>query len=165
MSRLSEALEQIDFTRRYNRERVVSVPLTEWFTIPPGGVSHIAWQVGHIAIAEWRICLGRLRPRTADDESLLPERFITLFGAGSAPGPASDYPPAEEILATFDRVHARILEELPSYPDADLDLPPLISHALFNTRIAGLRYAPLHEMIHCGQIAMLRRMLGHAPIW
>jgi hypothetical protein len=41
----------------------------------------------------------------------------------------------------------------------------LIPHDLFTTRIAGLRYAPLHEMIHCGQIALLRRMLGQKPIW
>ena len=44
MSRLAEALEQIDFTRRYNLERVESVPLTQWFTVPAGGVSHVASQ-------------------------------------------------------------------------------------------------------------------------
>ena len=165
MPRLQEALEQIDFARRYTRERIESIPLADWFTIPPGGVSHIAWQVGHIAIAEYRICLGRLRPCPAEDERLMPEEFFNKFVQGSTPGPASEYPPAGEILAVLDRVHARVLEELPSYPDPDLDLPPLIPHSLFNTRIASLRYAPLHEMIHCGQIALIRRMLGHKPIW
>jgi hypothetical protein len=57
------------------------------------------------------------------------------------------------------------MEELAGYPDADLDLAPLIPHSLYTTRIASLRYAPLHEMIHCGQIALLRRMLGHKPVW
>jgi hypothetical protein len=164
MSRLREALDQIDFTRRYLLERL-DTPLSEWFTVPPGGVSHVAWQVGHIAIAQYRLCLGRLRPRTADDERLMPDDFFKLFVQGSTAGPASDYPPAEEIRRVFDGVHARVLEELPTYPDADLDLAPLIPHALFNTRIASLRYAPLHEMIHCGQIAMIRRMLGQKPVW
>src|SRR5829696_2948246 len=122
MSRLSEALDQLDFVRRYNLERIESVPLAEWFTIPPGGVSHIAWQVGHIAIAEYRLCLGRLRPRTAEDEALMPDDFLKLFVPNSIPGPASGYPSAAEIRSVFDRVHARILEELPTYPDADLDL-------------------------------------------
>ena len=129
-SRLSEALDQIDFARRYTRERIDSVPLADWFTVPAGGVSHIAWQVGHIAIAEYRLCLGRLRPRTADDETMMPEAFLKLFVPGSSPGPASEYPPVGEIRAVFDRVHARILEELPEYSDADLDLPPLFPHAL-----------------------------------
>jgi hypothetical protein len=165
MSRLSEALDQIDFAHRYTRERIDSVPLADWFTIPPGGVSHIGWQVGHIAIAEYRLCLGRLRPRTADDEQLMPEAFLKLFVPGSTPGLASEYPPASEIRSVYDRVHARILEELPAYPDADLDLAPLFPHALFTSRIASLRYAPLHEMIHCGQIALIRRTLGQKPLW
>ena len=75
------------------------------------------------------------------------------------------YSPPSEIRAVFDRVHARVMAELPAYPDADLDLPPLMPHPLFTTRIAGLRYAPLHEMIHCGQIALIRRMFGQKPIW
>ena len=45
--RIAEAVAQIDFTRRYNLERIDSVPLADWFTVPSGGVSHIAWQVGH----------------------------------------------------------------------------------------------------------------------
>jgi hypothetical protein len=164
MSRLREALDQIDFTRRYLLERL-DVPLSEWFTVPPGGVSHVAWQVGHIAIAEYRLCLVRLRHRTTEDERLMPDEYYKLFVQGSTAGPASAYPPAEEIRRVFDAVHARVMEELPSYPDADLDREPLVSHALFTTRIAGLRYAPLHEMIHCGQIAMLRRMMGMKPVW
>lgn len=165
MSRLQEALDQIDFARRYTRERIESVPLADWFTIPSGGVSHVAWQVGHIAMGEYRVCLERLRPRTPDDERLLSDEFLKAFGRESTPGHAFAYPPAEEILAVFDRVHACVMDEIAKYPDADLDLPPTKPHPLFATRIAGLRYAPLHEMIHCGQIAMIRRMLGQKPIW
>ena len=164
MSRLSEALEQIDFARRYTRERVDTVPLADWFTVPPGGVSYMAWQVGHTASSEYRLCLERLRVRTAADEVLIPDGFLKVFSRESLPAAVTGYT-AEEIRAVYDRVHARVLEELAGYPDADLDLPPLKPHPLFHTRIAALRYAPLHEMIHCGQIAMIRRMLGQAPIW
>lgn len=164
MSRLSEAIAQIDFVRRYNLERINTVPLAEWFTIPPGGVSHIAWQVGHTAMAEYRLCLERLRPRTPADESLIPDAFLKVFGRESLPEPVTGFS-AAEIHTIFDRVHAQILAELPSYPDADLDLPALKPHPLFTTRLESLRYAPLHEMIHCGQIALIRRMLGHKPIW
>ena len=165
MTRLREALDQIDFVRRYSLERIETVPQSEWFTIPPGGVTHVAWQVGHLALTEYRLCLARLRPRTTEDEGLLPiDSYMKLFGAGSTPGPASGSPPAAEIRAALDRVHARVLEELSAYPD-DLDREPLIPHDLFTTRIAALRYAPLHEMIHCGQIAVIRRMLGMKPVW
>ena len=162
MSRLSEALEQIDFTPRYLLARL-DVPLSDWFAMP-GGVSHVAWQVGHVAMAEYRLCLERLRPRTAEDGALISDEFLKMFGREALPSDVTGFT-AEEIRAVFDRVHARVMEELPSYPDADLDLAPLRPHPLFTTRIAGLRYAPLHEMIHCGQVAMIRRLLGMKPIW
>jgi hypothetical protein len=166
MSRLREALDQLEFTRKYTLARVETVPLTEWFTISPGGVSHVAWQVGHIAMAEYRLCLERLRPRTTADEALISDDFLKSFSRESVPSSNPNvYPSAAEIRSCFDRVHSRILEELPGYPDSELDLAPLKPHPLFNTRIAGLRYAPLHEMIHCGQIALIRRMLGQKPLW
>jgi hypothetical protein len=166
MSRLREALDQIDFARKYTLTRVETVPLSEWFTIPPGGVSHLGWQIGHIAMAEYRLCLERLRPRTRADEALISDDFLKRFSRETTPiADPNVYPSAAEIRSVYDRVHARILEELPDYSDAELDLPPLKPHPLFATRYAGLRYAPLHEMIHCGQIAMIRRMLGQKPLW
>jgi len=164
MSRLREALDQIDFARRYTRERIETVPLADWFTIPPGGVTNMAWQVGHLAFAEYRLCLLRLRPRTAEDEKFVPDSFIETFTRDSDPSTITGIA-AAEILEVFDCVHARVMDEIADYPDADLDLAPLIPHMLFTTRIAGLRYCPLHEMIHCGQIALIRRMFGQKPIW
>jgi hypothetical protein len=166
MSRLREALDQIDFARRYTIVRIDTVPQSQWLTMPPGCVTHMAWQVGHLATSEYRLCLLRLRPRTAADERLIPDAYIAAFSFETDPVPdPAAYPPMEEVRSVFDRVHARVLEEIAAYPDADLDLPPLRPHPLFDTRIAGLRYAPLHEMIHCGQIALIRRMLGQKPIW
>src|SRR6516165_6830535 len=106
MSRLSESLQQIDFVRRYTLARIETVPLADWFTIAPGSVSHIAWQVGHIAMGEYRLCLERLRPRTSADEALISDAFLKTFGRESTPAPAPECPPASEIRSVFDRVHA-----------------------------------------------------------
>src|SRR5262245_27753023 len=103
MSRLREALDQIDLARRYNLERIETVPPADWFTVPPGGVSNVAWQVGHLAFAEYRLCLERLRPRTPADEALIPPEFIKVFGRDSTPDSvsASGYA-VEQIRAVFD---------------------------------------------------------------
>ena len=42
MSRLREALDQIDLARRYLLQRIDTVPQADWFTVPPCGVSHVA---------------------------------------------------------------------------------------------------------------------------
>jgi len=48
MSRLQLAIEQIVFARNYTIWLLDQTPVTEWFRQPPGGVSHVAWQVGHL---------------------------------------------------------------------------------------------------------------------
>ena len=150
MSRLADALDQIALARRYNLERVGSVPLADWFTIPPGNMSHMAWQVGHIAASEYRLCLNRLRPRAADDESLISDDFLKTFARDSLPAAETGFT-AAQIRAVFDRVHSRVMEELPSYPDADLDLPPLGKRGSFP--VDSVRLGP-------GAAALMQAMEG-----
>jgi DinB superfamily len=70
-------------------------PADEWFRQPPGGVSHVAWQVGHIAFSEYRLALWRIRGERPDDAALFSPDFKQLFGANSVPQADSAYPPAE----------------------------------------------------------------------
>ncbi len=164
MSRIQTVLQQLDFARKYTNQRLESIPQEQWFTIPPNGVSHIGWQVGHIAMAEYRLCLERMRGRTEADELLIPFDFLQEFARGSTARPAGKYS-AQQIREIYDAVHERVLRELPSLRDEELDLPPVVEHPLLKTRWECLAYAPLHEMIHCGQIALIRRMLGYAPLF
>ena len=55
MSRLQFAVEQIVFARNYTTGLLDQTPAEEWYRQPPGGVSHVAWQVGHIAFAEFSV--------------------------------------------------------------------------------------------------------------
>lgn len=167
MSRTSDALEQIVFARNYTIGLIDTIPAADWFRMPPAGVTHVAWQVGHLAMAEYRLCLERIRGPRPEDANLLPPIFHQCFGRGSMPpdpDPAK-YPPAAEIRAVFDRVHERALAELPGIPDADLDAPITVSHRFCKTKIQCVRWCPMHEMSHAGQIGLLRRLFGADPIW
>jgi hypothetical protein len=166
MTDLERGLEQIKFARNYTLWLVDSIPVSEWFTIPPAGVSHIGWQVGHLAMAEYRLILDRFRGRRPEDEALISDAFLSVFGRESVPvtDPALS-PPAEELRAVLDRVHAQVLRELPTYSDADLDVPGTKPHRTCKTRRDFLFWCSAHEMVHAGQIGLLRRQLGHAPLW
>jgi hypothetical protein len=85
MSRLHLAIEQIVFARNYTIDLLGQTPATDWFRLPPGGVSHVAWQVGHLAVAVYRLALWRIRGAQPQDGQLLPEDFVRLFGYGSLP--------------------------------------------------------------------------------
>jgi len=166
MSRLQLAIEQIVFARNYTIGLLDQTPTTEWFRQPPGGVSHVGWQVGHLAFAEYRLALWRIRGRQPQDDSLFSQEFVRQFGANSLPdADPAKYPAPAEIRAVLDAVHAQALRELPGLEEAELDQPVPHPHPFAKTKLLALLWCAHHEMLHVGQIGLLRRLLGYPPLW
>jgi DinB superfamily len=164
--RLADALDRIRFARSYTLWMISDIPPADWFRMPAGGATHVAWQVGHLAIAQYRLCFMQLRGAKPEDGSFIPAGFLEPFLRESVPSPdPAAYPSVEMIRRVFDAVHARLLDQLPSYPDADLDSPVNVPHRLCKTKIDSLRWCSAHEMVHAGQIGLLRRLLGMKPLW
>jgi uncharacterized damage-inducible protein DinB len=166
MSRLSLAVSQIARARKYTLRLLDNTDPAEWFK-QPGGVTHIAWQAGHLASAEYRLALERIRGRRPEDAKLIAADFSARFLRESVPNPdPAQNPTPEEIRATLERVHARVLLELKELPEESADEPaPPPHHPLFDTKLGALLWCAQHEMLHAGQIGLLRRLLGHAPLW
>ena len=81
-----------------------------------------------------------------------------------SPEPA-DYPSPAELRTLLDNVHEQVLLELADLADEVLDEPPGMPHPLFSTKLGSLLWCSQHEMLHAGQIGLLRRLLGHKPLW
>jgi hypothetical protein len=166
MSRLQLAVEQIVFARNYTTRLLAHTEPADWFRQPPGGVTHIGWQVGHLAMAEYRLALDRIRGSRPEDADLISEGFLALFGRNTVPDPASaNYPSLAELRAVFDRVHEQTLKELANLPEDELDRPILKPHPLAQTKLWSLLWCAQHEAVHAGQIGLLRRLLGYPPVW
>lgn len=165
MQRLDFALRQIEFTRTYTNDMLRHIHVDDWFRMPHEGVTHIAWQVGHLAMAEYRLLLERVRGKTPADGELIPSAYFDLFGKGSVPSRrAEDYPSSADIVGVYDRVHEQALEELPGLSDDALDEPPLTPHPLLQNKYDALCWMAQHEMLHAGQIGLLRRLFGDKPL-
>ena len=166
MNRLQFAVEQIVFARNYTDWLLEGTPAADWFRQPAGGVSLIGWQVGHIAFAEYRLTLFRIRGPKPEDAALVSEEFLRQFGANSVPvAEPAKYPPPTEIRKVLDRVHEQSLRELAGLDDAELDQQLSYPHPYAKTKLSSLLWCGHHEMVHAGQIGLLRRQLGHTPLW
>src|SRR5947209_662640 len=166
MSRLRLAIEQIVFARNYTLGLLGQTPTAEWFRQPPGGVSHVAWQVGHIAFSEYRLALWRIRGPLPQDDGLFSREFLRLFGPDSVPDPDTEkYVTPAQIRAVLDRVHEHVLRELPGLAEAALDQPVPHPHPFAKTKLLALLWCAHHEMLHAGQVGLLRRHLGYPPLW
>jgi hypothetical protein len=107
----------------------------------------------------------RLRGKDAADAQLLNNNFFRRFQKGSTPSPdPSDYPPSEEIVQVFHRVHRQALQELATYSDQDLDVKLPEPHAVFDTKMGSVIFCSAHEMLHAGQIGLIRRLIGKPPL-
>ena len=110
MSRISELVGRIQGVRDYTVSLVDAVPESEWFRQPAEGVTHVAWQVGHLAMAQYRLALDRVRGVQPGDEDLISEQVLSIYGKDSVPDPdpAANATPAE-IRAAFDAVHLSLI--------------------------------------------------------
>jgi hypothetical protein len=165
-SLLDTAIERIRFSRKYTLALLERIDGEDWFRMPEPQVTHLAWQMGHLAMADYRLLLERIRGARPDDVELISADFLRLFGKTSVPqADQSQYPAPTEIRAVFDRVHQQALRELPDLPEPEWNAPPVNPHTLFNRKIDSLFWCAHHEMLHAGQIGLLRRLLGSPPVW
>lgn len=165
MNELSIAFEQIKAAREYTLTLLEDLQPEDWYRQPAEGVTHIAWQVGHLAMAEFRLCLERLRDLQPDDRSLISKNFLRTHSKGSTPtDDSSTAQSPEELRTTLDRVHEQVLLEVPKYAGDDLNKPLVNPHPIFTTKLEALYFCSKHEMLHAGQIGLLRRLLGKPPL-
>ncbi len=163
--RLDVARQQIEFARRYTLGLLESIDDGDWFRQPSEGVTHVAWQVGHLAMAQYALTMIRLRGKEPEDEAIIPADFFRRFQKGTTPtADPADYPSPPEIRDVFGRVHQRALEELAGYTDEQLDVKLPEPHAVFDTKLGSVFFCSAHELIHAGQIGLLRRLLGNEPL-
>jgi uncharacterized damage-inducible protein DinB len=163
-SRLSAALERIRIARMYTKMFLKDLQPDDWFWQPHEGVTHLAWQVGHLASAQYMLCLRRVRGESDGDEQLMSAEARKAFGRDSVPAPQEQTMPAPEILAALDRVFNQSVAELTEYDDQQLDVEVQPPHPLFKTKLGAVQWCSQHELVHAGQIALLRRLMGKAPL-
>jgi hypothetical protein len=162
VAQLADAISRICTARRYTEDLLANTNDDDWFRLPTGGVSHIAWQAGHLAVCEYGLAMKRVRGVRPEDEQLLTAEHFQLFGKGSVPeADASPYPSVAAIRELLTRVHTATVGELESLDDAAANEPVTDPpHPMFNTKLGALSWCASHEFLHAGQIGLLRRQLG-----
>ena len=162
---LDLAIKQIEFARSITLSLLEDIDYADWFRMPDGCPTNVAWQVGHLAMAQYGLCLFRQRGRQEIDLQLMSSAFRKQYSKGTTPSAdATKQPPAEEIRATLDRVYHQSLKELPLLTDEQLNQPVDMPYAAYPNNLGCLLFCSHHELLHAGQIGLLRRLVGKPPI-
>jgi hypothetical protein len=126
------------------------------------GTNHALWFAGHMATAD-NFFVSMVDPsqkRALDD-------WGKHFGMGSEPISDPDaYPPVAEILDAMRERRNVLLEILGKMSDADLNKSTPPGTPDFCPDYAAIFEAVnWHEGLHAGQITLVRRALGHKPVF
>lgn len=164
LSEVAIVAKHLAFARKYTLSLLEDLDEDDWFR-QPEGVTHIAWQVGHIAVSQYGLALFRQRGRAEVDLELMPSSFRKKFSRGTTPDPNPDKNPApSEIRQTLDRVYEQVQQEIQDFAIDNLNQAVDAPYAVFSTNFGALLFAVDHELIHAGQIGLIRRFIGKSPI-
>ena len=165
MTKAQKLLERLRIVRSFTGEFLQDLTDDEWYWEPPGVTTHVAWQVGHLAIAEYGLCLNVVRGKQPSDEALIPDRLKRGYSKGSTPlsGPDPELP-LDQLRQVFADIHRQTLSELAEFSDEQLEQPVEKQHRMYTTKLEAATFAVNHEFLHAGQIALLRRQMGKAPL-
>lgn len=127
------------------------------------GGNHPMWIIGHLTVIE-----GDL-PQIILGESNPVEHWRPLFGIGSQPKTeAGAYPAFDEVLRTYRDLRAKNLKLLDQIGESGLDRAPKAVPPGFENemRTIGQTFLliSLHNMVHYGQVADVRRAAGKPPL-
>ncbi len=162
---VQSAVDRIDKARKYTLDVLEDIDDDDWFRPPATEMTHVAWQVGHLAMAEYALALMRVRDAQPGDHDIISRDFRRHFGKGSLPDPLpANNPAPEEIRHVLQRIHQQVLQEVPGLSEAQLTAPLAQPHPMFATRLGALEFCADHEYLHTGQIGLLRRLLGKPPL-
>ena len=163
--KLQMAMDQIAAARAYTLTLLEDIDHDHWFHQADPTPTHIAWQVGHLAMAQYGLLLFRQRGRSMDDSSLMSSSFRKKFSRGTTVSRDPEfYPPVTDILNVFHAIYDQSMSELVEYPLDQLNDPVDDPYAAYPTKLGCLLFCVHHEMLHAGQIGLLRRLLAKDPI-
>jgi hypothetical protein len=165
MNRIPFLIDQLDLTRSYTLNLLSHTPRDRWPIMPAGAATHVSWQVGHLVMAQYAHFAKMIGTETNADRAAVDfDHYASLCGKGTNPSPdASIYPTPDRLLHDLEQTHALARRQLESISDETLDLPTHRPHQVARNRWEMALWWTRHEMLHLGQIALLRRLHGLDP--
>ena len=158
-------LQQIKWARQYTRQLIDSIPESLWYVQPAGLKTHVAWQVGHLAVSQYGLMLFRQRGRMLGDLELMPGWLRKQFGRGTTPSESAEgMPTPSELLAMLEKIDTQAHAEVATLTAEQLGEPTEMPYAAYPIKLGALLFCPIHESIHAGQLGLLRRLHGLDPL-
>jgi len=170
MNRIEFIEQQSQETRLMTKKLIKDISDDLWYETPEIIHSNIAWQIGHLIIAQMYHSISVITGSSKKISEVIPLKYyIPKYGMGSDPADHKEIKPRpEQLREQLDFINDVAIKELRKLDDGELDealAPTRSTHPIARTKYEALTWSFKHEMWHCGQISILKRVLGKATDW
>lgn len=140
-----------------------TIPSEKWDEVPNVIESNISWQVGHLIISIYYHSVMVIVGHQKNILEQLPMREYTkLFSFDTTPKNAVGKSNSAELKKHLKVIEDKSIEVInslaPEKLQADLE-PTKLPHPTATTKFEALSWNVNHTMWHCGQIAMIKRVI------
>ncbi|MEM1329859.1 MAG: DinB family protein [Planctomycetota bacterium] len=149
-------LASLAVSRGLLKQQLEGIEGDAWTRPPYEGGNHALWTVGHLATSDTGFARG------LGVELDVPHGYPELFGMGSEPkAAASAYPDPQGVVELFHTNREALREAARAANPATLAEPRTgpMSDIIPNGAMLVV-FCAQHEMVHAGQMGMIRRALG-----
>jgi hypothetical protein len=148
--------QSLTFTQFVISNSLSDLSDTDLLVRPVEGANHIAWQIGHLIVAERNLAKHLPGAQYPELPAGFAEKHANKLEAQNA---NSGFGTKAQYLDLFNQTRAVTLAAVAKLTDADLD-KPATGPANINTLGGVLNLISNHTMMHGGQFSVVRRKLG-----
>jgi uncharacterized damage-inducible protein DinB len=157
----NQLLAAFDWTDQAVEDLVKARPPDQFLHQPCPGANHALWTLGHLATVNQYF----LKTLAGRDGALF-EKYKAMFFAKSQPSPdAATYPPVAALRDYFQSSRTAFRGWVASLSDQQLTGPAPEEFQKFAPTLGNILMRLLwHEGMHYGQLTVIRKSLGLAPV-
>jgi len=156
-STIAQAAGGFQMNERMFEKSFEGLSAEEWSCCPSKSPNGLIWVAGHIVWSRSRVLFFLGTEWT--------KPWLKQFERGSKPADAEGYPTPEEIVGAWNEVKAALHGAMENISEEALSAPGPERIPSFDGKLSGLvSFFAWHESYHVGQMAYIRRCLGHGPV-
>lgn len=142
-----------------------SIPEEKWDETPEILASNVSWQTGHLTLSIYYHTMLVIKGHQEDLLQQIPLRdFTAWYGYNSSPKDSIGKLSATELKNHLKLMQKKSLEIIDSLTPEELKqdlIPGKVEHPVAKNKFEAIDWNVKHIMWHCGQLASLKRTLGH----
>ena len=163
MTEIEILTKQTEDAYQWVHNLIDTIPSEKWDELPEIVASNVTWQVGHLVISIYYHSVMAIVGHQQDILEQLPMRDYTkLFSFGTVAKNSIGKMNPNQLEAHLKIIEARSIAVITALPIESLptDLEPTkMPHPIANTKFEAISWNVKHTMWHCGQIALIKRVI------